>query len=154
MELLLHPLQPERLCVRTSVKAPKMVQTYELFAVQLELYLTPMNAWRVLTGDEVRPTADPAAEVDWDERDREAKTALRNGMPSLDAVDVCELATSAKQWRAFTDIVTKRKYGSVIDARRQFGDDLYTPGRDMEAWLQGLKEQRRNLAKLGCPVSD
>lgn len=56
-----------------STKPPKFDGTFDLYQVQMQLYLNQRNAWRLVTGGEARHATDAALQLDHDQSRHDGK---------------------------------------------------------------------------------
>ncbi|KAF4127649.1 gag-polypeptide of LTR copia-type [Phytophthora infestans] len=133
-------------------KPPKYTEAggFDLYHAQIEGYLAQHGCWQVVSGNAVDDPNDPQ----WIERNQYARCALLFGMLPKDSKKVCRMATAREMWTSFEQDKTKRAYASEIRLRRDLYAAKFTPGDDMEKYLERLDDLRRQLANMNAEVTD
>ncbi|KAE8987514.1 hypothetical protein PR003_g6650 [Phytophthora rubi] len=133
-------------------KPPKYTEDggFDLYHAQIEGYLLQHECWDVVGGNAVANENDPQ----WVEKNQFARYALLFGMLPKDSKKVCKMAAAREMWTSFEQDKTKRAYASETRLRRDLYVAKYTPGEDMEKYLDRLDDMRRRLENMNAVVTD
>ncbi|OWY95199.1 hypothetical protein PHMEG_00034861, partial [Phytophthora megakarya] len=135
--------------------APKMRgRSFDLYAVQLQTFLTRMNCWDVVDDTCGLDMNDHGQEAIFRAKDNIAREAILSGVPEEDAEMICQEETAQAMWNHFVDKQTKREYSNYIFARTEFYSNGYTPDKSMDHWLREMEKLRCELLHYGMRVSD
>ncbi|KAE9236004.1 hypothetical protein PF005_g1215 [Phytophthora fragariae] len=139
--------------LRGSSKAPFFEGAFELYRVELELFLDERNAWNIVTGDEGRPTTGEAEQADFDKRDRLARATilrgLRGGRKTEDAAKVCNLLTAHDMWETLVSDYTQRDFSYAVLLRRQLYQCFHEQDQLMADYLRTMTHMRQQLRNVG-----
>ncbi|EGZ13665.1 hypothetical protein PHYSODRAFT_511204 [Phytophthora sojae] len=133
-----------------------MKGSFDLYAVQLRIFLTRLGLWGVVDGTDARPLFDVEAQVAFDSRDNAARDAILRGVPEVDVEMICHEASAKDMWISFENKQTKREYANYIFAREQLYSNKYTPSPRLrfDSPFLGMELQWRELQHYGKVISD
>ncbi|KAE8970245.1 hypothetical protein PR002_g27175 [Phytophthora rubi] len=133
-------------------KPPKYTKEggFDLYHAQIEGYLRQNQCWDVVEGNGAADPGNPH----WAERNQFARCALLFGMLLTDSKKVCRMANAREMWRSFEQDKTKRAYASEIRLRSKLYTTKFSPGEDMEKYLEKLEDMRRQLANMNAAIDD
>ncbi|KAE9271180.1 hypothetical protein PF008_g30417 [Phytophthora fragariae] len=137
-----------------SNKPPVMKSSFDLYAVQLQTYLTRLGLWGIIDGGDVRPLFDVNRQAEFDARDNATREAILRGVPEGDAEMIYHEKSAREMWIRFENKQTKREFANYIFAREQLYSNKYTREMDMSGWLREMQLQRRELSHYGKVISD
>ncbi|OWY93632.1 hypothetical protein PHMEG_00036899, partial [Phytophthora megakarya] len=137
---------------RGSSKPPRFEGTFELYRVELELYLDEREAWAVVSGDEVRHPTDADQQGIFDKRNRLAKATILRGLRGCqdDEVNkICMMTTAKEMWDTVVADKTQRDYSYVALLRAQLYSTKHVKGQTMTEYLQTMNRLRQQLCNMG-----
>ncbi|GMF40289.1 unnamed protein product [Phytophthora fragariaefolia] len=102
-----------------SNKPPVMKSSFDLYAVQLQTYLTRLSLWGIIDGSDVRPLFDVNMQAEFDARDNATREAILRGVPEGVAEMICHERSAREMWIRFENKQTKREFANYIFAREQ-----------------------------------
>eukprot|EP00644_Phytophthora_capsici_P019613 jgi/Phyca11/22046/fgenesh1_pg.PHYCAscaffold_501_\ len=143
--------------VRGSSKAPRFEGTFEVYQVEVELYLEEREAWDVVTGAVVRDPNDANQRVDFDNKNRLAKATILRGLRGCqdDQADkVCRMATAKEMWDTIVADKTKRDFSYVSLLKGQLYTTRHVEGQPMAEYLAVMNRIRQQLRSVGTVVTD
>eukprot|EP00644_Phytophthora_capsici_P002352 jgi/Phyca11/114698/e_gw1.27.299.1 len=125
--------------LRGSSQAPRFESSFEVYRVELELYLEEREAWGVVTGTELRHQNDADRQAEFDRKDRLARSTILRGLRG------CQ-----------DDEAEKRDFSYVSLLKGQLYTTKHTKGQPMTEYLAGMNKIRQQLRGLGAnyAVSD
>ncbi|POM58983.1 Hypothetical protein PHPALM_36299 [Phytophthora palmivora] len=104
---------PARQVIRGSSKPPKFEGSFDLYRVEVELYLEERDSWNVVTGDEVRHANDADQQAAFDSRNRLARSTILRGLRGCqdeEANKICGMTTAKEMWDTLVADKTQRDF--------------------------------------------
>eukprot|EP00644_Phytophthora_capsici_P018635 jgi/Phyca11/131794/e_gw1.113.55.1 len=138
--------------MRGSSKAPRFEGTFEVYQVEVELYLEEREAWDVVTGAVVCDPNDANQRVDFDNKNRLAKATILRGLRGCqdDQADkVCRMATAKEMWDTIVADKTKRDFPYVSLLKGQLYTTRHVKGQPMAEYLAVMNRIRQQLRTMG-----
>ncbi|KAK1942466.1 Metal transporter nramp1 [Phytophthora citrophthora] len=138
--------------IRGSSKAPRFEGTFELYKVELQLYLEDRESWAVVTGDEVRDAADRDLQAVFDKKNRTAKGAILRGLRGCQEDEVnkiCAMATAKEMWDTIVADKTERDYSYVALLKAQLYNTKHVKGQTLTEYLATMVRLRQQLSSMG-----
>eukprot|EP00644_Phytophthora_capsici_P019787 jgi/Phyca11/22103/fgenesh1_pg.PHYCAscaffold_699_\ len=102
-----------RQVIKGNSKAPRLEDSFEVYRVEVQMYLEDREAWDVVTGAEVRHANDAALQADFDRKDRLARSTILRGLRGCqddEAEKICTMATSKDMWDTIVADKTQRDF--------------------------------------------
>eukprot|EP00644_Phytophthora_capsici_P008812 jgi/Phyca11/102244/e_gw1.6.1073.1 len=145
--------------LRGSSKAPRFESSFEVYRVELELYLEEREAWGVVTGTELQHQNDADRQAEFDRKDRLARSTILRGLRGCqddEAEKVCMMNSSKAMWDTIVADKTQRDFSYVSLLKGQLYTTKHTKGQPMAEYLAGMNKIRQQLRGLGAnyAVSD
>ncbi|KAK1945661.1 hypothetical protein P3T76_002709 [Phytophthora citrophthora] len=138
--------------IRGSTKTPRFEGVFELYKVELHLYLEDRESWAVVTGDEVRDAADRDLLAIFDKKNRTAKEAILRGLRECQEDEVnkiCAMATAKEMWDTIVADKTERDYLYVALLKAQLYNTKHVKGQTLTEYLATMVRMRQQLSSMG-----
>eukprot|EP00644_Phytophthora_capsici_P015128 jgi/Phyca11/20873/fgenesh1_pg.PHYCAscaffold_75_\ len=128
-----------RQVIKGNSKAPRLEGSFEVYRVEVQMYLEDREAWDVVTGAEVRHANDADLQADFDRKDRLARSTILRGLRGCqddEAEKICTMATSKDMWDTIVADKTQRDFSYVSLLKGQLYATKHSKGFDSNcgAW--------------------
>ncbi|ETP23533.1 hypothetical protein F441_03361 [Phytophthora nicotianae CJ01A1] len=133
---------------RGGSKPSKVEGTFEVYRVELEVYLEEREAWGVVIGTDRRHNNDADQQAAWDSRNRLARGTILRGLRGCQhnaANKVCAMATAREMWTTLVEDNTVRDYSYMMTLRSQLYALKHVQGQLMSEYLSNIGRTRQLL---------
>ncbi|POM79040.1 Hypothetical protein PHPALM_3359 [Phytophthora palmivora] len=122
-----------------SSKPPPFEGTFELYKVELELYMTDRVAWIVVTATEVRHVTDQDQQAIFDRRVRLARDTILRGLRG------CKNDDASNLWDTLVLSYTQRAFSYAMLLKRQPFRCSHALGQSMTDYIRPITQLRHRL---------
>ncbi|ETO82732.1 hypothetical protein F444_03163 [Phytophthora nicotianae P1976] len=140
--------QAQPTLARGGSKPSKFEGTFEVYRVELEVYLEEREAWGVVIGTDRRHNNDADQQAAWDSRNRLARGTILRGLRGCQdnaASKVCAMATAREMWTTLVEDNTVRDYSYMMTLRSQLYALKHVQGQPMPEYLSNMGRTRQLL---------
>ncbi|KAE9336460.1 hypothetical protein PR003_g12498 [Phytophthora rubi] len=137
-----------------SNKPPVMRSSFDLYAVQLQTYLTRLGLWGTIDGSDARPLCDVSLQAAFDARDNATREAILRGVPDGDAEMICHERSAREMWIRFENKQAKREFANHTFACGQLYSNKYTREVNRSDWLGEMQSHLQELSRYGKVFND
>src|SRR5271170_5560730 len=135
-----------------KVEPLKGSANYRTWKFSMRMVLQARDLWEVVSGEEVKPEAETAAQV-WEKKARKALATIALAVSAAEKEHIIECITPKVAW----DILEKLYEGKGRNRKFMLLQELFRismDGEKMDVYLRAVREKMSELAVIGLKLED
>jgi hypothetical protein len=135
-----------------KVELLKGSANYRTWKFSMRMVLQARDLWEVVSGEEVKPEAEAAAQA-WEKKARKALATIALALTAAEKEHIIECTTPKAAW----DILEKLYEGKGRNRKFMLLQELFRTsmeGESMDAYLRAVREKMSELSTVGLKLED